>query len=96
MICKFGTTAIFSVFTLSLPPLFIRLAKAEVTLRVSKSRSANKQNPEDLAKFESYIDKTFTATGPHNPIKSHLVNLITNYLNYSMNKLLNQVPVSCY
>ena len=50
----------------------------------------------DKIQFESYIDKTFTATGPHNPIKSHLVNLITNYLNYSMNKLLNQVPVSCY
>lgn len=51
-----------------------RVAKADVRICVTKSRNASKQDPSDLAKFESYVDKTFSVGSQENSIKPHLVN----------------------
>ncbi|XP_057381322.1 S1 RNA-binding domain-containing protein 1-like [Daphnia carinata] len=48
------------------------VAKADARICVTKSRNASKQDPSDLAKFESYIDKTFSVGSQENSIKPHL------------------------
>lgn len=48
------------------------VAKADVRICVTKSRNASKQDPSDLAKFESYVDKTFSVGSQENSIKPHL------------------------